>query len=189
MLCNFPIGKSCSPQMSITSPSPANERRLRGLRARTWLIALAIIAADLLSKALALHFLAEANQRVRLLGGLMTLEVIRNPGAAFGVGHRYTVIIALIAIVTSIGIIRASRRSTSALLSSALGMILGGAVGNLIDRLVRAPGAFEGNVVDWIHIAFLPFVFNLADTAITFGAITLFIAVLNSGNQSRELLS
>lgn len=122
-----------------------------------------------------------------LLWGVIVLELTRNGGAAFSVGQRYTAFIALVAICAVYGIIRFSRKSSSKLFSISLGLILGGATGNLIDRLARAPGVFDGHVVDWIHIAFLPFVFNLADAAITIGAVLLVLTLLNGGRELAPL--
>lgn len=166
--------------MSATDSPPAQHTRLPGARTITWLSAIGVVAVDIVSKDLALRLLAGPAEQARLLGGLLVLEVTRNSGAAFGIGRQYTAVIAFIAIAAVIAIVRAARKSRSRLYSAALGLILGGAVGNLIDRLARAPGLFEGRVVDWIHIAFLPFVFNLADAALTFGVIILFFTVLRS---------
>ena len=152
-----------------------------GVPVATWITALGVVGADVLSKTLVTDDLA--GSRVRILWGVVVLELTRNGGAAFSVGQRYTAFIALVAICAVYGIIRFSRKTSSKPFSISLGLILGGATGNLIDRLARAPGVFDGRVVDWIHIAFLPFVFNLADAAITIGAVLLVVTLLNGGLQ------
>jgi len=138
-------------------------------------VAAFVLAADSISKALVLSDLP-GHPPVRLLGGLITLRLLYNPGAAFGLGTSYTVIIALIACGVVFFVIRTARRLRSLAWSIALGLLLGGAAGNLGDRLFRAPGPFRGRVVDWINLPHFPWTFNLADSAIV-GAAVL-IAVL-----------
>ncbi len=161
--------------------SMRNMAAVHSVPVATWITAVGVVGADVLSKTLVTNDLA--GSKVRILWGVIVLELTRNEGAAFSVGQRYTAFIALVAICSVYGIIRLSRKSSSKPFSISLGLILGGATGNLIDRLARAPGVFDGHVVDWIHIAFLPFVFNLADAAITIGAVLLVVTLLNAGRQ------
>jgi signal peptidase II len=137
-------------------------------------VACGVLLLDVVSKVLVVAEL-RPHQRVVLLGRLITLQLVRNPGAAFGVGASYTIIIAAIAVGTIIFILRTARRLRSLAWAIVLGLLLGGAMGNLSDRIFRAPGPFRGYVIDWIKLPLFPPTFNLADTAITFGAI---IAVL-----------
>jgi lipoprotein signal peptidase len=137
-------------------------------------VACGVLLLDVVSKVLVVAELGPRG-RVVWLGGLITLQLVRNPGAAFGVGASYTIIIAAIAVGTIVFILRAARRLRSLAWAIVLGLLLGGAMGNLVDRLMRAPGPLRGYVVDWIKLPLFPPTFNLADTAITFGAI---IAVL-----------
>jgi signal peptidase II len=137
-------------------------------------VACGVLLLDAVSKVLIVAELGP-HRRVVWLGGLITLQLVRNPGAAFGVGASYTIIIAAIAVGTIIFILRAARQLCSTGWAVVLGLLLGGAMGNLADRLLRAPGFLRGYVVDWIKLPLFPPTFNLADTAITFGAI---IAVL-----------
>jgi signal peptidase II len=139
-------------------------------------VACGVLFLDLLSKILVVAELGP-RQRVVWLGGLITLQMVRNPGAAFGVGASYTIIIAAIAVGTIAYILRAARRLRSLGWAIVLGLLLGGATGNLVDRIFRAPGPLRGYVIDWIKLPLFPPTFNLADTSITFGAI---IAVLLS---------
>jgi signal peptidase II len=136
-------------------------------------VACGVLVLDISSKAAVVAELAP-RQRVVWLGGLITLQLYRNPGAAFGVGASYTIIIAAIAIGTIVFILRTARRLNSTAWAVVLGLLLGGATGNLLDRIFRTPGPFRGYVIDWIKLPLFPPTFNLADTAITFGA---FIAV------------
>jgi signal peptidase II len=150
-------------------------------RARTLAVMLGVAAvvatADAVSKALALRDLA-GGREVRLLGGLLTLRLRLNPGAAFGFGTSYTAIIALVACGVVIYVIRIASRLRSLAWIIGLGLLLGGAVGNLADRLFRAPGPFRGSVVDWLNLPHFAWTFNLADTAITCAAVLIVLFTL-----------
>jgi len=106
--------------------------------------------------------------KVRLLDGLLTLQVLRNSGAAFSIGTSMTIVFTLIAVGVIFFILRTSRRLRSLPWAVTLGLLLGGATGNLTDRLLRSPGLFRGDVVDWIQLPHWP-VFNVADSAIVCG--------------------
>jgi signal peptidase II len=147
----------------------------RRYAAAAFLIACAVCAVDAISKVLAVAALAP-HRSVILLGGLITLHLYRNPGAAFGIGPSYTVIYALIEAVVLVAILRVSRRLRSWPWAVALGLLLGGAAGNLADRLFRSPGPLRGYVIDWIKLPYFPPTFNIADSAITFGAALLILA-------------
>jgi signal peptidase II len=138
-------------------------------------VAAVVLAADLASK-VAVVALLSGRPHVRLLGGVLTLMVTRNPGAAFGIGGP-AVTVAFTAIAAGVAgtIARYSRRIGSIRWAVALGLLLGGAMGNLADRLFRFPGPLQGWVVDWIRFPHWP-TFNIADSAITCG--TLLVAVL-----------
>ena len=115
---------------------------------------------------------------VRLLHGLITLDLTFNAGAAFGVGTSYTAIIALIVCGVIAYIVRIARRLRSVAWTIALGLLLGGAMGNLGDRLFRGPGPFRGQVVDWLNLPHFPWTFNLADASITCAAVLIAILAL-----------
>ena len=108
--------------------------------------------------------------KVRLLDGLLTLQVLRNSGAAFSIGTSMTIVFSLIAVGVIFFILRTSRRLRSLPWAVTLGLLLGGATGNLTDRLLRSPGLFRGDVVDWIQLPHWP-VFNVADSAIVCGGV------------------
>jgi signal peptidase II len=141
------------------------------------LIAFAVCAVDAASKALAVADLTP-HQSVRLLGGVVTLHLYRNPGAAFGIGPSYTVIYALIEAAVLAAILGLSRRLHSWPWAIALGLLLGGAAGNLADRLLRSPGPLRGFVIDWIKLPYFPPTFNLADSAITISAAVIGLAIV-----------
>ena len=152
---------------------PAGNRRLVIL---TFAIAAFVVVADQVSKMLAIRYL-EGQDPVELLGGLVTLTFLRNPGAAFSLGTGYTFIFTAIAITVSVVIVRSSRKLGSIGWAIAFGGLLGGAIGNLLDRLFREPGFFQGHVVDWITFPNFA-VFNLADSAIVCSAVLMVLLAL-----------
>jgi signal peptidase II len=147
----------------------------RRYAATALLVGVAVCALDAVSKAVVVAELP-GHRQVVLLGGLITLHLFRNPGAAFGIGPSYTAVYALIEAGVLVAILRVSRRLRSWPWAIALGLLLGGAAGNLADRLFRSPGPLRGFVVDWIKLAYFPPTFNIADTAITIGAALLVLA-------------
>jgi signal peptidase II len=130
-------------------------------------VAVLVLAADIVTKAVVVATLSD-RAPVRLLGGLLTLRESRNPGAAFSIGPSDTILFTAIAVGVITFIVRTARRIYSLPWAAALGLLLGGATGNLTDRIFRAPGLFRGWVVDWIQVPHWP-VFNLADSAIVCG--------------------
>ncbi len=131
-------------------------------------------ALDLLTKQLALTYLSDGSA-VRLLGGAVYLDLTRNSGAAFSIGSRYTIIFPIITTVVMVGIVWLARRLRSVSWAVAMGLIVGGALGNLIDRLFRAPSLFRGHVVDFISVfadggRYFP-IFNAADSALFCGVV------------------
>jgi signal peptidase II len=114
-------------------------------------------------------------------GGLVSVRVARNTGASFGIGagHPALVVTASAAVIAVVAVLLARVRSRPAALL--LAVVLGGALGNLADRLFRSPGPGRGAVVDWIHVAGYPATFNLADIAIRAGAAGAAIAFLGAG--------
>jgi signal peptidase II len=125
----------------------------------------ATVVIDQVSKAIAAHILADGRPRLPV-GGFFDLELTRNPGGAFGILPQSPLLFFLATVVIVGGVLAWGLRSSQAPL--ALGLVAGGGLGNLIDRLVRAPGGLQGRVVDFIHFHFWP-TFNLADSAIVIG--------------------
>jgi signal peptidase II len=145
------------------------------------LIAVAVLAADILIKIAAVAQL-EGREPVELFGGLVFLQLVRNPGAAFSLATGYTWVLSLVALVVVVVIMRIARKLRSTGWAVALGLVLGGAVGNLVDRIFRAPGPLHGHVVDMVSL-FAPDgrvwpVFNLADSSIVSGGVLLVVLAL-----------
>jgi signal peptidase II len=157
-------------------PARLRARRIRALMIM-FAVATIVVAADAVSKALVLGRLHE-HQPVPLLHGLITLDLTFNAGAAFGLGTSYTAVIALIVCGVIVYIIRTARRLRSMAWTIGLGLLLGGAIGNLADRLFRAPGPLRGQVVDWINLPHFPWTFNLADASITCAAVIIAILAI-----------
>ncbi len=131
--------------------------------------AAAVVAADVITKTIVVRTLSGSEAcPVRLLGGHACLVQTRNTGAAFSLAEGQTVLLSVVALVVVVAIARTARRLGSAAWAVCLGLILGGALGNLLDRLFRAPGPLRGAVVDWIDLRVWP-VFNLADSALVVG--------------------
>jgi signal peptidase II len=148
-----------------------------GRRPRTrllLLLALGVLALDLATKLLVVATI-ERGADIRLLGGALYLTHVRNTGAAFSFAEGFTVVFTLIAVAVAVVIVRTARRLFSTGWAVALGLVLGGAVGNLVDRVFREPGFLRGGVVDFISV-FAPDgrvypVFNVADSAIVCGGV------------------
>jgi signal peptidase II len=143
----------------------------RGRVALLVVVALTVYVLDLASKLLAVERLSD-RAPVELLGGALTLRLVRNPGAAFGLAGGMTVAFTLVAAAVVVAILRIARRLRSLPWAVALGMLLGGALGNLTDRIFRAPAPLRGHVVDFLELPHWP-VFNLADSAIVGGGVLM----------------
>jgi signal peptidase II len=139
-------------------------------------VALVVLALDVTSKIAAVAFLSD-REPIPLLGGLLTLRLIRNPGAAFGLAEGYTVVLSVIALAVIVVVIRLSRKLASLPWAVAFGLLLGGVLGNFSDRIFRSPGVFRGHVVDFLQLPHWP-IFNLADTAIDLAAVTIVVLAL-----------
>ncbi len=144
-------------------------------RLPTILVAVAVVAVDQISKAWAVSALE--NDPIVVVRGLLAFRLTTNTGAAFGFFPGGGALLALAAIVAVIVILRMSGGSVGLLEAVALGLVLGGAVGNLVDRLARGAGLTDGAVVDWIQLPNFP-TFNVADAAVTIGAAVLILGAL-----------
>lgn len=135
------------------------------------LVAVAVYTLDVISKTIVVARL-EGQPPIDLIGHYLRFEAVRNAGAAFGIGEALTVVFTLIAAAVIVVIARLARKLYSLPWGIALGLLLGGALGNLTDRIFRSPGVFRGQVVDFISPAHFA-VFNLADSAIVCGGILI----------------
>ncbi|ALE74071.1 Lipoprotein signal peptidase [Pseudonocardia sp. Ae168_Ps1] len=169
---------SADPPVSETPADPAVRRRGTLLLAG---IAGFVLALDLVTKIAAVATL-EDREPVAVIDGLLWLTLLRNPGAAWSMATGYTWILTIVAVVVVGVIIRIARRLASTGWAIGLGLVLGGALGNLIDRFFRSPGPMRGHVVDMVAV-FAPDgsvfpVFNVADSGIVCGGILLVLMAL-----------
>jgi signal peptidase II len=142
-------------------------------------IAVVVLAADIVTKVIVVATLT-GRPDVHVIGTFLMLTETRNPGAAFSIGGpSTTVLFSAIAIGVVVFIVRTSRRIRSVGWAITLGLLLGGATGNLVDRIFRWPGPFRGWVVDWIVLPHWP-VFNVADSCIVSGGVlAVLLALMN----------
>ena len=146
----------------VTARSPVGPLALAGV----------VVVLDQLTKIWAVAALSDGP--VEVIGTLLQFRLTRNPGGAFSLLTGLTPVLAVLAGVMVVYIVRTTRRTSDAVMAYSLGLVLGGAVGNLIDRLVRSPGVLRGEVVDFIKVPNWP-TFNIADCAITVGVILIAI--------------
>jgi signal peptidase II len=159
--------RASSPESPDVAGPPSRRRRIGILLT----VAAVVYALDVVSKLLVVAKLTP-DEPVHVLGSFLELTYTRNSGAAFSIGWGYTAIFSLIAIGVVVVILRLARRLYSAPWALALGLLLGGAIGNLTDRIARAPGPFRGWVVDFVQVPHFA-IFNLADSAITCGGVLM----------------
>lgn len=141
-------------------------------------IAAVVVIIDQIAKVLAVAGL-ENGRPIELVGDTVRLVLLRNPGAAFSMGTEFTVVLSVVATLVVAGLIWFSRRVHSRWWAWGLGLILGGAAGNLVDRYLRAPGILQGHVVDYVSVGWWP-VFNVADSCLVAGVIVVAVAVLRN---------
>jgi signal peptidase II len=140
------------------------------------------VAADQTTKAVALAAL-EDGRSSPVIDGVLHWTLQRNPGAAFGIFQRAPVLFTVLAIGIAVFILAIAPRVKDNLNGVALGLVLGGALGNLTDRLFRPPGPFRGRVIDFIDFRIWP-TFNLADVAVVVGAGLLAIASFRADREA-----
>jgi lipoprotein signal peptidase len=152
-----------------------------------------VFLADLGTKLLVVATI-DRGENLRLLGGLVYLTHARNTGAAFSFAEGFTVVFTLIAVAVVVVIVRSARRLFSTGWAVALGLVLGGALGNLVDRVFRDPGFLRGGVVDFVSV-FAPNgevypIFNVADSAIVCGGLLGVVLALRGvefdGSRARD---
>lgn len=156
------------PGPDIVEAAPQRRTRRRILA----LTALIVVGLDVASKVVAVAQLS-GRAPLDVVDGVLRLTLTRNAGAAFGLATGATALLTVVALAVVALIARAAPRLRSRGWALSLGLLLGGALGNLVDRLLRAPGPFRGEVVDFLDLDFPPLqgfpVFNLADSAICVG--------------------
>ena len=127
-------------------------------------VAAGVLVGDQLTKWWAVEALADGP--ISLIGDFLQFRLIRNSGAAFGTLQNAGVLLAIIAVVAILLLLRVSAEAEHRHEVVIFGLVLGGAAGNLADRVFRADGFFDGRVVDFVDFSFWP-TFNVADSAIT----------------------
>ena len=136
-------------------------------------VAVTAYAVDLVTKILAVRHLTDRDP-VDVIDGVLRLELVRNPGAAFSTGTSYTLVLSVIALVAAGVVIRFGRRLGDRIWAVALGLLLAGVCGNLTDRIFREPSVLRGHVVDFLALPHWP-VFNVADMLIDVAVVLIII--------------
>ena len=179
-----PDASSSPPELSPGDPArsagPADPGRRRRLLTTLSCLTAGVLVVDQVTKAWAESAL-EVGERTPLLGDLLALSLLYNPGAALSIATGMTWVLTLVATVVVAVVVRVSRRIGSPGWAVALGLLLGGALGNLVDRFFREPGIARGHVVDFIAYGDL-FVGNVADIAIV-GAAGLIVVLALRGRR------
>jgi signal peptidase II len=129
------------------------------------LVASGVFALDQVTKFLIVMHLSEG-QQVDVIGNVLQFHYVKNSGAAFSLGTGMTWLFSIVAAAVAIFIILYARRIHSFSWGILFGLLLGGTLGNLSDRLLRPPHFGEGHVVDFIQVIDFPAIFNIADSAI-----------------------
>ena len=146
------------------------------VRPAVWLAAVLVVSLDVFTKQWALDSLTPG-VRHPVIDGVLTFQLVFNSGAAFSLGENYTWVLTIIAAAVTVGIVYYARRARTWWSVGLFGIALGGAVGNLLDRLFREPGFGRGHVVDMINYHDW-FVGNVADIAIVGSAVAFMLMSL-----------
>jgi signal peptidase II len=168
--------------MSTEAETATDARPALGPRLpRLFVVAAAcVVVLDQITKLIAVEYLA-ANP-IDL--GIVRLVLIRNPNAAFGIPG-FPGLFLLVTVVVTALVVRSLPRTPSSWVTAAYGLVIGGAIGNAIDRVFRAPGFPAGAVVDWIYPGWFP-AFNVADSSITVGASLLVLLLARAEAAERD---
>lgn len=165
------MARPTDPESPATTP---RERRLSP-RALGLLAAIALVAYGLDQGT---KYLVESNlklgETVPLLGEVLQLHYVTNAGAAFSLATGFTWVLSIVGVGVIVFIIAFARRIRSLAWATMFGLVLGGAFGNITDRLFRPPGFAVGHVVDFIQVIYFPAIFNVADIAVV-SAMGLFL--------------
>ncbi len=149
-------------------------RPWRSLYLTAWVVWL----IDLGTKVWAVEVLS-SRANVKVIGSFLQLTFVQNSGAAFGIGAGSTIIFTFFALAVLIIITRYALQITSKGWALVCGLVLGGILGNLTDRIFREPSFLQGHVIDWIQIPNWP-VFNIADSAIVIAAVVAIILTIRN---------
>jgi signal peptidase II len=175
-----------APRVSGRAPRVVSRAVRRGRLLVLLIAAVLTYATDLVTKIIAVHELSGRRHPVEVFGSAFNLELVRNPGAAFGLGVGMTIVFSAVSVAVIVAILRTAYRLGSVWWALVFGLVLGGALGNLTDRIFRDPGFGRGHVVDFLHITHWP-VFNVADSAFCVaGAIVVVLAIKNVPLEGRR---
>ncbi len=152
--------------------APQRPRRLLTFAAVT----VVVLGCDLASKVWAVASL-QGESPITLIPGVLDLTFLRNPGAAFGMGTGYTAVLSTVAAGIVVAVASMAHKVRDRTWAVALGLLLAGAIGNLVDRIFRQPGFMRGHVVDFLELPNWP-VFNIADVAISAAALLVVVQSL-----------
>ncbi|AUN41061.1 Lipoprotein signal peptidase (plasmid) [Tsukamurella tyrosinosolvens] len=155
----------------MDSPATARPSWYRNPRILLAVVAVAVFLIDLAAKTTVVRHM-DYGEKIHVLGPF-SLYFVKNPGAAFSMATGYTWVLTLIAVGVVVWIVRMGSKLTSLPWALGLGLVLGGALGNLADRIFRAPGVFRGHVIDFFSVGDWFPVFNTADSAISVAAVLL----------------
>jgi signal peptidase II len=146
-------------------------------------IVVGIVLVDQVTKVLVVESLAD--EPLSIIGDTVELRLSRNPGGAFSLLTGFTPLLAVLAAIVAVVLVRVAQRAKDPVMVVALAMVLGGALGNLTDRVFRAPGFLRGEVVDFVRVGAFPS-FNVADSAITIGAVLLLLWGWRDRDEGRD---
>lgn len=157
---------------------------IRSSRRRTrfgvgFIVAATVVVVDQFTKTWAVDALDD-DRRIHLIGSLQ-LNLTHNSGMAFSKGSGFGPLIGAIAVVVVVGLVFSLRRASNPMTLVATGLIIGGALGNIIDRSFRGDGWLHGSVIDFIDLQWWP-VFNVADMCVMIGAAMMILGVSRSRN-------
>ena len=168
---------------SLTESDAGEHRRRRPL-ALFFGVAATAYLLDVVTKVVAVEQL-QGRPPVQVIGELLQLTLVRNPGAAFSTGTSYTVLLSLVAVAAVVVVLQLSRRLDDRLWAFGLGCLLGGVLGNLTDRLFRQPGLLRGHVIDFLQLPNWP-VFNVADICINIAAAVIIVQAVRGISHTGE---
>jgi signal peptidase II len=169
-------GASLSPSDPADQDTRPAAASSRGLVPLFLVVGVLAWVVDQVTKHLAVAGLT-GHRPVHLVGDLLQLDLTRNPGAAFSTGTGFTQVFSVVAIAATAVILWFGSRARTALWAVGLGLLLAGVVGNLTDRLFRAPGPLRGHVVDFLALPHWP-IFNVADICINIAAVVIVVQAL-----------
>jgi len=169
----------------VPAPAPAPRAAAHRPPVGMVAVALAVVGVDQLTKWWAQRGLDDGRS-VELLGPLLKLTLTYNSGMAFSRGRGLGPVIGVVALVVIVVLLASLRRESSRLGQLALAAVIGGAAGNILDRIFRAGDGFMGgSVVDFLQLPHWP-VFNVADMAVTLGGLTLVLGAWRTGRAARQ---